>query len=272
MLGQSGEFYHSLTKKYTAIFGTLFNDIWISRYDESATKVEDFKVVLGYGPREKMLGRVIEDPTIARDRAIILPRMSYELTSMNYDSVRALNPSGKLRVNNPDNSSYTVLNPVPWNLNFTLYIAAKSIEDGLKIVEQIVPYFRPDLSVTAHLLDVLPEYNKDLSIVLNSVIHEDTYEGPIENTRALVWTLDFTLKGYFYTGIPTAKVIKFVTANIYSSANNITDPYTRIEVYPGLTANGEPTTDPSETIPYQQINEKDNWDYIVITDDIIDSD
>jgi hypothetical protein len=271
MLGQSGEFYDALTKKYTALFGTLFNDIWISRSDGTNPKVDDWKVPLGYGPREKWLARVVEDPNLDRDRAIILPRISYELKDMSYDASRALNPAGVNRVIS-GGSSHAVLNPVPWNLSYELSIITKTLEDGFKIVEQILPFFRPDITLSAHLLDSVPEYKKDISIVLNTVTHEDTYEGSFLDGRRIVWTLNFTLKGWYFTNTGgLAKVIKFATVDLYPDLVQ-TPVYSKTETWPGLTANGEPTTDPATAIPYQQVEEDDDWAYIVVRSDIIDDD
>ncbi len=265
MLGQAGEFYNALTKKYTMLFGTIFNDIWISRSD-GTTKTQDFKVPLGFGPREKALGREKEDPDALRDRGLILPRMAYELTGWNYDESRSLNPAGINRVLN-NSVANAVLNPVPYNLEFELYIRTKTLEDGYKILEQIIPFFRPDLTISAHLLDNLPEYKKDIAIVLNSVSHIDTYEGAQEERRVLVWTLSFTLRGYYFTATTTPKVIKFATVNVYPDLV-VTPSYETVETYPGMTANGTPTTDPTQTVPWSTINEDDNWDYIVIVSDV----
>jgi hypothetical protein len=268
MLGQAGEFYNAITRNYTALMGTLFNDIWISRTDGTNPHVKDWQVPLAYSPREKAFARINEDEPASRDRAIILPRIAYELKSMDYDSKRALNPAGKSIVIGSDGVGREVLNPVPWNLHYEVYVIAKNLEDGFRIIEQIVPYFRPDLTLSAHLLPSVPDYKKDISIVLNSVNQDDAYEGDLADDRRIVWTLAFTLKGWYFTGTGgVAKVIKFATVNLYPDTEKTT-VFDRVETWAGLTANGEPTTDPATAIPYQQVNEGDDWAYIVVNSEV----
>jgi hypothetical protein len=194
--------------------------------------------------------------------------MSYEIVAMNYAGERSINPVGNIRAAVANGTSI-VSNPVPYDLIFQLSIMTKTVEDGLKIVEQIIPHFKPDFTVTAHLIDSMPDHKKDIPIVLNNVTNDDSYEGDFTNKRVIIWTLDFTMKAWFYAGVSTPKVIKFATTNIYPNLEK-TLVYSQTEVYPGLTANGQPTTDPAQAIPYQQVEEDDNWEYIIIKDDVID--
>lgn len=271
MLGNENEFYHGLFEKYTALFGTLFNDIYISRFDATGTKVQDFKVPLGYGPREKFLERQKEDGSKQkRQTAITFPRISYELISMNFAPERIHNPTGTVREFN-SGSYKSVYNPVPYDLIYQVSIIGKNIQDTSKIVEQIIPHFKPNFSVTAHLVDNMPEFKKDISIVLNNVTLDDPYEGDLASRRNVVWTLDFTVKAYFFGLVTTPKVIKFAKVNLYPNTTP-TFEYSRVTTYPGLTANGEPTTDPSEAIDWKDVDEDDNWAYIVIKEDAIEED
>lgn len=266
MLTGNSEFYHALTKKYAALFGTLFNDISITRKDENNNNIVRFTVPLGYGPREKYLGRLKEDATtVERTAAIQYPRISYELITMNYSGLRMNNPMASIR----DGNNRT-LTPVPYDLIFQVSIITKSLEDGYKIIEQIIPYFKPHFTVTAELLEDLPGVKKDIDIVLNAVSFDDSYEGDFETRRTLTWILDFTVKGFYFGYTDTPKVIKFAKTNLY--ANTTTgEQYTTINTYPGLTANGEPTTNPALTIPYLDIEADDNWDYIVTVEDKINN-
>ena len=141
----------------------------------------------------------------------------------------------------------------------------KYSEDGTKIIEQILPFFKPEFVVTAKLIDDM-DLNLDIPIVLNSVSTEDTYEGSYDERRALIWTLNFTLKGYYFGPVAEKKIIKFVTANVHGSMT-ANSPYQSITVQPGLTANGQPTTDISQTIPYANINIDDDWAYLVQVED-----
>jgi hypothetical protein len=137
----------------------------------------------------------------------------------------------------------------------------KYAEDGTKIIEQILPFFKPEFTVTANLVDGMDAL-VDIPIVLNSINVEDTYEGSYEDRRAIIWTLNFTLKGYYYGPVSQRKIIKFANTNVYSTMT-AEDPISRITVQPGLTANGQPTTDINQTVAYSAINIDDDWAYIV---------
>lgn len=255
-------FYHQTTRRYVAIFGTLFNDISITRKNNSGVQQQIMKVPLNYGPMQKFLSRTQQDPEF-RAPAITLPRMSFQLVSMTYDGERKLANSTMFtkRVPTSPNGISAQYTPAPYNLEFELNIMTKYEEDGSKILEQILPFFKPEFTVTAKLIDEMDTLT-DIPIVLNNVSHEDTYEGSYEERRTLIWTLSFTLKGYFFGPISEKKIIKFVDINVYDdlTANSAV---TSVTVQPGLTANGEPTTDITQTIPYTDIEFDDNWAYIV---------
>lgn len=260
MFGTS--FYNQTTRRYVAIFGTLFNNIIIDRKDNSGTVIQAMKVPLNYGPMERFLARIEQDPDLTAP-AIRLPRMSFEMVSMTYDPERKLTPMlySVKGIPTNDSSVKTQLTPAPYDLDFQLNIMVKYAEDGTKIIEQILPYFKPEFTVTAKLIDGM-DVNVDIPIVLNSVSVEDTYEGSYEDRRAIIWTLNFTLKGYYYGPVLQRKIIKFANTNIYSSMT-ATDPVANILVRPGLTANGQPTTDINQSVPYSAINIDDDWAYIV---------
>lgn len=259
-------FYHETTRRYVAIFGTLFNDILISRKNNSGTTIQQLKVPISYAPMQKILARLEQDPSLTA-QAITLPRMSFEIMGMAYDGERKLTTGTRNTIPSASaNNVYkSVLTPTPYNLEFQLNIMSKYSEDGTKILEQILPYFRPEFTPTVRLIDDL-DYYLDVPIILNSVTTEDTYEGSFEERRALIWTLNFTMKAWYFGPVVNKKVIKFAKVDIYSDidAANSEITYT---VQPGLTANGQPTTDINESIPYLDIDADDDWDYIVtITD------
>jgi len=258
-------FYNQTTRKYIAVFGTLFNDVSIGRSDNSGVEQQRMKVPLNYGPMQKFLARVMQDPDL-KAPAITLPRMSFELTSMTYDGERKLtNMTRNISQTTSTDRVITQFTPAPYNLEFQLNIMTKYSEDGTKILEQILPFFKPEFTISAKLIDNM-DLITDIPIILNSVTAEDTYEGSFEERRALIWTLQFTLKGYFYGPTAERKIIKFANTNIYTSDVAI-NPAIHITVQPGLTANGEPTTDVNQTIPYTDINIDDNWAYIVQIED-----
>lgn len=272
MFGQT--FYFSLIKKYVVLVGTLFNDIKIVRTDSSGNTTELIKVPITYAPKDKMIQRVLQDPNIDRPTATAaLPMISFEMGQITYDGSRKLNTIGRTATRSSDpNSMKYQYNPVPYNFNFKVFIYAKNAEDANKILEQILPFFTPDWTTT---VDLIPEINeiKDIPIIMNTVHYEDNYDSAFDKRRAIVWTLDLTLKGFLYGPVKSNKIIKFVDVTFYvppvpdgqlQNAVGNTKPSERVTVQPGLDANGNPTSNISITIPYNQIQATDNFGYIDI--------
>ena len=265
MLGHN--YYHQTTRRYVALFGTLFNDIVITRKDSAGAAATRFKVPIAYGPTQKFLSKVDEDPDHTAP-AITLPRMSFEMLGMIYDGERKLTrqQTNKIALPTNDNSFRTQFTSAPYNIEFQLNIMTKYPEDGNKIFEQIAPFFKPDWTASVEIIPELDDFAIDVPIILNSVSTEDTYEGAYEDRRILIWTLNFTLKGQYFGPVAERKVIKFVDVDVYGTMDS-TVALEAVKTQPGLTANGEPTTDINETIPYQDINFDDDWDFIVTVED-----
>lgn len=274
MFGQS--FYHGTIRKYVILFGTLFNDIVIQKTNASGVAVETIKVPLTYSPKEKMLARLTQDPNLDRKYAIQLPRMAFEMTSISYSSARKLSTiNRRVRANNTnaDQLNY-VYNPVPFDFTFSLYVMVKNAEDGTRILEQILPYFTPEWTASVNLI---PEMGivSDIPVTLMNVTPQDTYEGGFTDRRALIWTLDFMMKGYVYGPVRKSGVIKLANTNFFDSTgyDDIDDAIGKSEyiqslsVIPGLTANGEPTSNSDLSIPASQIKATDNYGYIVKVED-----
>lgn len=259
-------FYHETTRRYVAVFGTLFNDITITRKNNSGTEVQRMKVPISYAPMQKFLARLEGDPSLNAP-AITLPRMTFEITGMTYDGERKLNSAirNTRSVTSAASTKITQFSPTPYDIEFQLNIMTKYNEDGTKILEQILPFFKPDFNMSVKLIDDLNMY-LDIAVVLNSVTTEDTYEGSFEERRALIWTLSFTLKGYYFGPTTTRKVIKFARTDLYPSltANNLIE---YVSVQPGFTSNGNPTTVLADTIDYDEIKFGDNWDYVIVVGD-----
>ena len=265
--------YHGVLRKYVVLFGTLFNNIYINRQDKNGEVIQTLKIPLSYGPKEKFLARLDGDPTLDNQVAITLPRIAFEMTTFNYAPERKLNKLNKIykQVGNVTNSQYQ---PVPYDISFSLYIMVKNVDDGTRIIEQILPYFTPDWVATVILSpDVGGTY--DVPIIINSVSVDDSYEGSFEQRRAVIWTLTFTMKGMLFGPTRTSNLIKFVDANIILSSNtdvidtNATTESVHINVVPGLTAEGEPTSNSALSIPYTEINADDNYGFITdITENI----
>jgi hypothetical protein len=261
----ANHFYNGTTKKYITIFGSIFNKISITREDNEGTEIQRMVVPISYGPYQKFLVRITQDPNLDQKAAITLPRMSFEITSMNYDGSRKINSLNKISssVESQDSGSRNIQYvPAPYNLEFNLYVMTKYSEDGTKILEQILPFFKPEYTTSVNLIDGIPSI--DIPLILNGVNVEDIYEGDFETRRSLMWTLSFTMKGYFFGPTRNKKIIKFVDARSYIGMQTKSVIDSLITVQPGLTANGEPTTDINETIPYEEINFDDDWGVITI--------
>lgn len=194
-------FYNRTIRKVVVAFGTIFNEVYLQRYNLDGTvKKEIFKVPLSYGSKEKYLTRITSDPTLTKSIATVVPRMSFEMTGLSYDTSRkqttltrnfSLDSAGKLN---------TQFAPIPYDFTFSLSIFVRNTEDGTQILEQILPFFRPDYTVT---VDFIPSMDQkyDLPIILNSVSTSIDYEGDMLSTRLIIWDLEFTVKGYIWPAV-----------------------------------------------------------------------
>jgi len=224
-------FYHGLTRKAIVAFGSLFSNIRIQRELNDGELGQEIVVPLAYAPKEKWLVRVEQDPALERNVYTTLPRMSFEITSMSYDSTRKTNRMVKVQANNTDvsptsiNQSYS---PVPYNLDISLYIFTKTQEDAFQIVEQIFPFFTPEFTLT---INAIPELGvqMDIPIILNTVSIEDNYDGDFTERRFVTYTINFTLKTNFYGTVTANGPINNVIVNIpntpskkYSATGNFT--------------------------------------------------
>lgn len=207
-------FYHGCLKNVITIFGALFSDIYIKRQTGDGHEFQEIKVPLSYAPKQRALVRIKQNPNIdTRQAQVTLPRMAFEIVSMNYDSARKINISSVSRkqdANQPNYSYASQMNsPTPYDVHINLYAYGKNQDDALQIVEQIFPFFNPDLNVT---INSVPQMNvfEDIPVILDSVSYEDDYEGDLETRRAIIWTLSFTAKMNFYGPITSSGVIKKV--------------------------------------------------------------
>lgn len=258
MFGQEPQ-YNAYIRKFIVLFGTLFNDIKIARLKDDLT-TQTIKVPVTYGSQDRLLARVFGDPELNRQPAAISPAMSFEYLAPYYDAARKLQSTLTICLHNEDGLKTQFVN-VPYNIPFKLYIYSKTEEDGLRVLEDILPYFTPSLNVSVKMVDGY-DYKMDIPIVLDSVDFENRSFGEYPDRRALIWTLNFTMKAMFGGPITgNKKLIKTVHANIRHEA--FRDIMEEVHVQVGMTANGEPTSDPDLTVPPSQINEDDNWGYIV---------
>lgn len=274
-------FYFDLIKKYTLIIGSLLNDIRIYRTDSNHNNTQLIKVPLMYAPKDKMMARIMQDPNIDRQTSTItLPIITFELGQIRYNNDSKLNTVGKIayksnrQYSNTANSatifSYQ-FNPVPYAFEFKAYIYVKNMEDGTKILEQILPYFTPDWTITAKLIPEMEE-EKNIVTVLKNVNYEDNYSSNFEERRAIIWTLNLELKGYLYGPVKQAPIINEIINNMYIDndgyfqSNGVANNYNVLILTstPGLDANNNPTSNASITINTNQIEATDNYGFIQV--------
>ena len=270
MFGQT--FYFQTIRKYVTLVGTLFDDISIVRTDSNNNMTGLIKVPITYAPKDKMLARLQQDPNIDRPTATItLPIMSFEMTTLRYDGSRKLHTTGRVAYGNTSAGSLKYqYNPVPYNIDFQLHIMVKNAEDGTKIVEQILPYFTPDFTVSVHLI---PEMGviMEIPVVMTGISQQDTYDGSFTERQSLTWTLDFTVKGYLYGPVKTSAIIKYANTVFYTpsvsdgmlnTAVGNTPAVAWIQTQPGELANGSPTSNFSASIPVSSILATDDYGFV----------
>jgi hypothetical protein len=212
--------YHQIFRKSIIAFGTLFNNIVIKRKSSSRKDdaLESLKVPIVYGPYQKYLAMIAAEPTPERQSMqITLPRMSFEIKGLHYDPSRKLVPTQMARIAPPEGKDgdgrpvqYSQYMPVPYNLDVEMSILAKNQDDGLQVLEQILPNFHPSLNVSIEVIDETKE-ERDIAVVLNGVGYTDDYEGDYSQRRTIIWTLNFTVKTYLFGPVDAARDIRKVT-------------------------------------------------------------
>ena len=215
-------FYHEILRKTVISFGTLFNDIHIRHNDNTGKSISDMKVALAYGPMQKFLARIEQQPDLNRATQITLPRMSFEMTNIAYDATRKSTITQTFKASDGSNLR-KVFMPVPYNIGFELNILVKLNDDGLQIIEQILPFFQPSFNLTVDLVSVIGE-KRDISVVLDNISFQDDYEGDFATRRALIYTLGFTAKTYLFGPVPSSSegIIKKVQVDVTTNTDTRT--------------------------------------------------
>lgn len=246
-------FYHEHTRRAVSVFGTLFNNLQVVKRDGSGNAVRQIKVPLSYGPREKFLARIRQEENLSDPRlAIKLPRMSFEITSINYDESTRLSRGTEYRISSETNplSAQRMFYPSTYRLGFELNIISRHQDDALQILEQILPYFQPEYTVTVN--EVENNFKSDMPFVLTDISLSDDYEGDFQTRRSLIYTLSFETRIKFYGPLSDAGNV------IRSTRTNLSDV--------DMTSTGEPYS--SQTITISPSNALESEDYeIVLTYD-----
>ena len=214
MLGNAA-FYHRTIRKMVVVFGTMFNDIEIVRYTQAGVAKEKMKVPLSYGPKERYLTQITSDPNLIKSINTIVPRMSFNLDSLEYDVQRKQVSTLQNFASATNTGVSTQYLPVPYNFEFSLSVYVRNTEDGTQILEQILPFFTPDFTV---VVDFVPSMNQKINvpIILNSVASTVEYEGAMNegSTSMIVWDSTFTAKSFIWPPVKSGKIIKEANTNL----------------------------------------------------------
>lgn len=236
-------FYHQLLKKYATVFGALFSDIQVVRYNEDGTENHRVTVPIMYAPKEKYVQRLKEDANLEKKPAIILPRMGYEMSGFQYDSERKKNKLHRVYMRNANGTPSGVFTPVPYDIEFTLYLTAKTQEEMFMMIEQIIPGFTPDFVFTIKA-KTEPELSYDVPLVLLDFMVDDSYEGEFEDRRQINASMTFLMKAVFFGPMKTVGQIKRVETTIHNDIMDLSQIV--VEAY-------------IEGVPLADIKEEDDW-------------
>lgn len=247
-------FYHQHIRKAIIAFGTIFNQITVKRFNAAQETVQSIRVPLAYSPKNKFLARIAEVPgTTTQAAAIILPRMGFEITGLQYNPARKINLLTKnVAVGQGDdpNTLRTQFTSTPYDMNVSLYVMSKNQDDGLQIIEQIIPFFNPDFCVTVEDIPSMG-IKRDLQIILDNISYEDNYEGDYMQRRSIIWTINFTLGLNLYGPVEQQGIIRTAIAKTYTDIDQ-----------PTYQQQYQVTTNPNDATVI------DNWDYVEQFDEV----
>lgn len=258
------------------MFGNMFNDIDVVRYNSAGTAIQTIRVPIAYGPKEKYLARIRQDANLDRGLAAVLPRLAFEITGFSYDSARAMNKQNRITsIGSGNNALRSSFAPAPYNIDITLYGMFANNEDAVQVVEQILPYFKPEWTNSVKIVPSLGVY-VDVPTVLTGIQMEDTYEADFQTRRAIIYTLNFTVKGYIYGPVTNKGVItRTITDFIIPSANTSTGAIVvntsdfeaeRVTLTPGQLANGSPTANSSASVDRSAISANSTYGFAFDTE------
>lgn len=215
-------YYHKIIRKTIIAFGTLFNKVYIRHLDGEGDVYNEIRVPLAYGPTQKFLARIEQQAELNKPVAISLPRLSFEMTSIQYDASRKSNITQTFKALDGQNLKKVFL-PVPYNIGFQLNLMCKLQDDALQVVEQILPFFQPSFNLTVDLIDSIGE-KRDIPVVLDSTSFTDDYEGDFSTRRILIYTFNFTAKTYLFGPIAdsTDGLIRKVQVDYYTGTDTTT--------------------------------------------------
>ena len=213
--------YNKIIRKCVIGFGTLFNNIECRKENKDGSVYSRMKVPLAYGPRQKFLARLEQQADLNQKVAITVPRLSFEMTGISYDSARKLAPTTLTVKGDNANAVKKQFTPVPYNIDFELNVISKTNDEALEILEQILPVFQPSYQITIRMVDDMQDF-RDLPIILNSINYSDDYEGSFDDKKITLVTLSFTVKAYIFGPVGTQGPIKKAKTDIYTTMPSAT--------------------------------------------------
>ena len=211
-------FYHSTMRKSVAVFGTLFNNIQVVRKKADGSTINQIRVPLAYGPKDKYLARI--DSSATSSMGIKLPRMAFDITGITLDTTQKMAKRNIISETHGSDitKKKTIKHYTSYDIGMSLYILAKNQDDGLQIVEQILPYFQPEYNVTITPVEGF-NYKQDVSVILGGISIDDQYEGDFTERRVLTYQLDFTMKMKFFGPTSDQKIIREVNLDFHDKDN-----------------------------------------------------
>lgn len=236
-----GHFYNESLRKLVVAFGSLFNDIYVARYNSDSSENSRIKVPLIYSSKEKFLQRLEQQSGISDETKleVTLPRMGFDIASIDYDPTRHLNKLNKRYLRVAGSNEVESFQEVPYNVAFTLFAYTRNMDDNLQIVEQIVPYFSPEFIVTLNMNQI--ETKLDVPIVLGQVAMQETYDGNFMDRRIIASTFNFVCKTRLYSKIEGSTLV----VNSSSTLNEIVGSDDVSDLVQTITATGS-TSDYAE--------------------------
>lgn len=268
-------YYHGAIRKYIVMFGSMFNDIDIVRYDKQGNRTQGIRVPIAYGPKEKFLARLNQDPGLDRQVATQLPRMSFEITDMAYAPTRTVNKMQRNTSSGSNNQSLSSqFAPVPYDISITLSAMFANNEDAVQVVEQILPYFKPEFTHSMKLVSGMDQYY-DIPTVMQGMTIEDTYEADFQTRRAIIYSFQFVVKGYIFGPVSNKGTIKRAVVDFnVAEGDTLVDatqgPNKRVTLTPGQKGDGTPTTKSSESVTSSNIAPDSTWGFAFDSEDFFD--
>lgn len=216
-------YYYGTIKRLTTAFGSIFNKIHIERVDGNNETIDVIKVPLMYMDKERFVIRATQSNGIDGDVKVkeTLPAIGFEMQGIEYDAMRKTNTLNRMTLKHSADSKEYMFNRVPYNIRFAVYIAVRRIDDGLRIVEQILPYFTPELGMRIQDIEGAENIVSDIPVTLDSVDYVGDTEGSFSERRTILWSLNFTMRAHLYTNREVSNVIKTYTVDLSDPTSNI---------------------------------------------------